>query len=73
MIPSTTERVPKRTAECVNAEIRDTAAKNVVWAAAAGPEAIERRIASLDREWDIERALEANAAVATLLILRYNG
>jgi len=67
MIPSTTQRVPKRTAEYINEEIRDTAAKNVVWAAAAGAEAIERRLAALDREWDIERALETNAAIASLL------
>ena len=35
--------------------------------AAAGPEAIDRRLAELDREWDIERALEANAASVALL------
>jgi hypothetical protein len=31
-------------------------------AAAGGPEAVDRRLQVLDREWDIERTLEANAA-----------
>ena len=36
--------------------------ENVRRVAAGGPEAIDRRLAELDREWDIERTLEANAA-----------
>src|SRR5581483_9600968 len=32
----------------------------------ASPEAIERRLEELDREWDIERTLEANAALVSL-------
>jgi hypothetical protein len=67
MIPATTERVSKHTAECVNKEIRERTDKNVLCAAAGGPDALGRRIAELDREWDIERALEANAATACLL------
>jgi hypothetical protein len=35
--------------------------------AAEGPEAIERRLRELDHEWDIERMLEANAAVISLI------
>ena len=69
MIPSTTERVRKHTAECVNRDIRKATEKNVIWAAAGGPETIDQRIAALDREWDIERALEANAAIASLFCL----
>jgi len=33
---------------------------------AAGSAAIDRRLAELDREWDIERCLEANAAGVSL-------
>ncbi len=32
-----------------------------------GQEAIRRRLTELDQEWDVERALEANAATAALL------
>lgn len=34
---------------------------------AGGPAAIDQRLAELDREWDIERTLEANAAIASLV------
>ena len=65
MIPSTVERVPQHTAEHVNAEIRRRTEKHVARCAAAGREAINRRLAELDEEWDIERTLEANAATLT--------
>ena len=64
MIPSTVERVPQHTAEHVNQEIRRRTEENVARYAAAGPEAIDRRLAELDREWDIERTLEALEACA---------
>jgi hypothetical protein len=35
--------------------------------AAEGPAAIERRLDELDREWDIERTLEANASSLALI------
>ena len=66
MIPSTTVRVPEHTAGHVNEEIRRRTEQNVARCAAAGPEAIDRRLAELDREWDIERTLEANAATVAL-------
>ena len=62
MIPSTAQRVPKHTAEHVNDEIRRQTESNVVRYGARGPEAIDHRLAELEREWDIERTLEANAA-----------
>ncbi|MCX6967197.1 MAG: DUF2892 domain-containing protein [Verrucomicrobia bacterium] len=34
--------------------------------ASASPEAMTRRITELETEWDIERALEANAATVTM-------
>lgn len=62
MIPATAQRVPENTAEHVNEEIRRRTEESIARTAAAGPEAIDRRMAELDREWDIERTLEANAA-----------
>ena len=65
MIPSTVERVPQHTAKHVNQEIRRQTEERVARCAAAGREAIDRRLAELDHEWDIERTLEANAATLT--------
>ncbi len=62
MIPSTVERVPQHTAEHVNEQIRCETEERVTRCAVAGREAIDRRLAELDHEWDIERTLEANAA-----------
>ncbi len=67
MIPATTSRVAMHTAPHINARIRRQIDENVAHTAAAGPEAIALRLAELDHEWDIERALEANAASVTLL------
>ena len=67
MVPATTERVPAQTAGHVNEEIRRATEANVARVAAGGPAAIGRRLAELDREWDIERTLEANAATAVLV------
>jgi hypothetical protein len=67
MIPSTVERVPRHTAEHVNEQIRRETVERVAQCAAAGRDAIDRRLAELDREWDIERTLEANAATASLI------
>jgi len=67
MIPSTVARVPQQTAEHVNQQIRRQTDESVAHVAAGGPAAISRRLAELDREWDIERTLEANAATAVLV------
>ena len=67
MIPSTAQRVPENTVERVNEEIRRRTEESIARCAAAGPEAIDRRLAELDREWDVERTLEANAATAVLV------
>ena len=67
MLPSTVERVPQHTAEPINEQIRHQTERNIARYAAAGKEAINRRLAELDREWDIERTLEANAATAVLV------
>lgn len=62
MLPSTTARVPEHTAEHVNERIRRQTEERVARIAAAGPDAIARRLRELDEEWDIERTLEANAS-----------
>lgn len=62
MLPSTVDRVPEHTAEHVNERIRRQMEERVGQIAAAGPDAIARRLEELDQEWDTERTLEANAA-----------
>lgn len=66
MLPSTVDRVPEHTCEQVNARIREATNQRVARLAARGPAAIRKRLAEIDYEWDIERALEANAASAVL-------
>jgi hypothetical protein len=67
MIPSTVQRVPAHTAAGLNAQIRRQTEQNVARCAAEGSAAIDRRLDQLDREWDIERTLEANAATVALI------
>jgi hypothetical protein len=67
MIPTTVMRVPLSTSEEANEQIRKQTEANVARYVAAGPAAIERRLHELDREWDIERTLEANAATVALM------
>lgn len=65
MLPDTARRVERATAENVNRRIAaDTQAR--LRGLAGHPAAIERRLGELDREWDVERALEANAATLAL-------
>src|SRR5690606_6388858 len=66
MIPATSQRVPLHTRESLNERIRREAELRVERYRHAPPEEIDRRLAELDREWDIERALEANAATVSL-------
>lgn len=62
MIPATQHRVEQSTSHVARERIRSRIEKNVAAYAGAPPEVIERRIDELDKEWDIERALESNAA-----------
>jgi len=64
LFPDTAARVPEHTSERVNDRIRRDTNASIAASAAGGRVAIERRLEELDREWDIERALEANAATA---------
>jgi hypothetical protein len=66
MIAQTTSRVPRHTPENLNQNIIDETINNILNHGASAPE-IERRLKDLDKEWDIERMLEANAS--TLVII----
>jgi hypothetical protein len=67
MIPSTRERVEINTAEQVNRDIHELTEQNISRYAQQGPDGINRRLQELDREWDIERILEANAAAISFV------
>lgn len=66
-LPSTVERVPIHTAPSVNAGIRNRTARRIEQLVNAPPAAIQKRLDELEQEWDIERALETNASIATLV------
>lgn len=66
MIPSTVDRVPRHTAPRVNRRIRASMGRRVRLLRRSGPEAIDRRLRKLDREWDVERVLELNASAIAL-------
>jgi hypothetical protein len=59
-----TDRVRQHTAPHVNARIDQLTRASVESCAAEGREAIQRRLVELDEEWDVDRALMVNFAVA---------
>src|SRR5690606_27185502 len=65
MIPATPDRVAINTDARVNARIRRETLQRLYYYQHHLDE-IEARLEELDREWDIERALEANAATLAL-------
>jgi hypothetical protein len=62
---STAGRVPANTRASVNRKIARQTDSNIRYYAAHRDE-IDARLAELDREWDIERTLEANAASVSM-------
>jgi hypothetical protein len=58
-----TDRVRAHTAPIVNERIEQVTDASVANVARGGPNAVQRRLAQLDREWDVDRALMANFAV----------
>ena len=66
LLPSTADRVPRHTAPRINERIRRRAEANLARYRNASPAEVERRLDELSREWDIERAIEANAAALAL-------
>ena len=69
MIPATAQRVTENTAEHVNDEIQLRTAQSIASCAVLGRDAIGRRLTELDREWDIERFLEAGSSILMLFSL----
>jgi hypothetical protein len=67
MFTPTSDRVSHNTAETVNEQIRRQTEQTIADCIRHGPAAIDRRIAELDGEWDVERCLETVAPTFTLL------
>lgn len=67
MLPSTVDRVPRNTVSGINARIHERTRQRVAITLRGGSRQILCRLAELDREWDIERVLETNAATVSLL------
>ena len=70
------DRVREHTAPAVTERIDRMTEAELDAAVAAGPEAIQRRLLKLESEWDVDRALMVNFAVAgavslTTGLLRY--
>ncbi len=61
MLPTTDNRVRSHTAPEINRRI-DAEIEQSIRFYAGHPEKIDQRLIELEHEWDIERALEANAA-----------
>lgn len=66
MFAPTTRRVAENTDEEINLRIRARMRARVMYLAER-PDLIPAQLAALDREWDIERILEANAAALGFL------
>lgn len=64
-LPPTTKRVAQNTPDEINRRIARDIDASIRWHA-MHPHEIARRLDELDREWDIERVLEANAATIAL-------
>lgn len=60
-LPHTETRVMENSPEHINAHLRREMEARVCYYA-QNPDLIDERLTELDREWDIERTLEANAA-----------
>lgn len=60
------DRVRRSTTEERNREIDRQTDLSIQRHASAGAEDIRKRIADLDREWDVERVLEVNASTLAL-------
>jgi hypothetical protein len=66
-IPSSRPRGSGHRPDAVNQQIRRKTEENIAFYGSAGNKAMSQRLEELDREWDIERVLEAKAASIGLL------
>lgn len=60
-LPPTAVRVERHSSDAANAAIRQATDATVARHEHADADALGRRLAVLDREWDVERLLQANA------------
>ena len=67
MAVTTINRVPKQTPPRINREITAESKRRIREYVERGGEGIEDRLVELDREWDVERAIEAHTAVVALV------
>jgi hypothetical protein len=67
ILPATEDRVPLHTRPRENQRIHARTLHDVSRYFGASDETLTTRIHELEREWDIERTLEANAATVSLL------
>jgi len=67
MIPSTISRVEVNTAPAVNERINADMERRVRRYSSASASEIRSRLEELDREWDVERMIEANASTLSLI------
>jgi len=70
MATTTRNRVPRHTAADVNRTIQQSV-ENSIRYHQKHKNQIQRRLQELDDEWDIERAIEANAAAVSLVGLTF--
>lgn len=63
---SSLDRVPQHTSPAINQKIADLTRRSIERYRNAPPAERERRLRELEEEWDVERAIEANAAVFSL-------
>jgi hypothetical protein len=66
VLPKTDARVPAHTHPTINQRIHGRTLHDVSRYIGADPVFIDERIRELEREWDVERTLEANAAIVGL-------
>lgn len=60
-LPPTHSRVAEHTSDAVNREIHEKTQRNIQYYG-RHPDRITQRLRELEREWDIERALQTNAS-----------
>lgn len=67
MFPKTSNRVQSSTSEKINQQIQHRTERNISLYGLLSHEEIEKRLQTLDGEWDIERVLETNASALAFL------
>jgi hypothetical protein len=67
LLPATSIRVERATRTALNERIRTSTDARVARLERAEPVEFQARLEELDREWDIERVLQANASTLVML------